>query len=502
MIDHQLPDAPGVRDVARAPSRRTVLGAAAWTAPLVVMASAAPAYAVSNPVTSLQVLDSAGNIVTGAGFVRMLLTPDPDPVPAAQSTTYDDPGTTTTTFFREGASGDGAIYRLAFETTTVPVPATITATIAVPGFGNAVVPVTMTNTGTLDATFADPGLNSSAFAVALQSDGKVVVAGAFTAADGATRGRLARYDVDGNLDTSFADPALDDTARGVAIDSVGRILVCGDFTSAGGQQRAGLARFDTDGSLDATFADPNLEFGLGGGLAVAVDSADRVLVAGTFSFAGASEVPRQRLARFTTSGALDTTFADPGLNATARGVAVDSAGRVLVTGNFTTAGGATRSRLARFLPTGVLDTTFVDPNLNGTGYAVAVDAADRVLVTGEFTTAGAGDTPQRYLARLNTDGTQYPTFANPDSNGFGRALAVAPDGKILLAGLFSTAGGHVRAKLARYRTDGILDFAFQNPELDNNAQGVAVAADGNVIVAGTFQNVGGTPRARLARILG
>jgi hypothetical protein len=71
-----------------------------------------------------------------------------------------------------------------------------------------------------------------------------------------------------------------------------------------------------------------------------------------------------------------------------------------------------------------------------------------------------------------------------------------------VAVLFSTAGGHVRAKLARYRTDGILDFAFQNPELDNNAQGVAVAADGNVIVAGTFQNVGGTPRARLARILG
>ena len=81
-------------------------------------------------------------------------------------------------------------------------------------------------------------------------------------------------------------------------------------------------------------------------------------------------------------------------------------------------------------------------------------------------------------------------------------MAVQGDGKVLVTGNFTIAGGQTRGGLARFNTDGTLDTTFADPALNNAGRGVAVQADGKVLVAGHFTTAGGQPRGGLARFNG
>ena len=244
------------REAGRA-SRRVVLGATAWSVPVISLATAAPAMAVSGTGTT-SVLGSGGDRGARTGFVLLGLSPDADAAAVSGATVlYDDSGATTTSLLRTGGDAQQGLYRLSFSTTTTPPPDTITVTITIPGYGTTPAAVRF-DPGSLDAGFADPALNNTGRGVAVQPDGKVLVTGDFTTAGGQTRGRLARFNADGTLDTTFADPALNGIGYGVAVQPDGKVLVTGNFTTAGGQARGGLARFNADGTLDTTFADPAL----------------------------------------------------------------------------------------------------------------------------------------------------------------------------------------------------------------------------------------------------
>src|ERR1044072_7211198 len=113
--------------------------------------------------------------------------------------------------------------------------------------------------GTLDTSF-DPG--SGAFSIisnqhtlvdtlALQKDGRVVVAGRFQLFNGVTRNYIARLNSDGSLDTAYA-PALSDIVVALALQPDGKLLVGGEFLSVNGTSRSRIARLNVDGSLDPT----------------------------------------------------------------------------------------------------------------------------------------------------------------------------------------------------------------------------------------------------------
>lgn len=204
-------------------------------------------------------------------------------------------------------------------------------------------------------------------------------------------------------------------------------------------------------------------------------------------------------------GSLDTRFANPNLTAaagtiTASSVAIQADGKVLVVGSFTTAGagGQTRRRLARFNVDGTLDTTFADPNLGDSANAIAIQPDGRILVGGVFTTAG-GQTRGR-LARFNADGSLDTTFADPNLSGTANGIAIQSDGKILVAGAFATAGGQTRSRLARFNADGTLDTSFADPNLggagNTTGYGVAVQPDGKVLISGIFLTAGSKGEAR------
>ncbi len=114
--------------------------------------------------------------------------------------------------------------------------------------------------GALDTAFTTnlgTGFNFRVRSVAVQPDGKIVAAGSFTTVNGTAVNRIARLNADGTLDADFAaniGTGLDGAGRSVTLQSDGKIIVAGAFTSVNGTAINHIARFNSDGSLDTDFA--------------------------------------------------------------------------------------------------------------------------------------------------------------------------------------------------------------------------------------------------------
>ncbi|GHE12113.1 InlB B-repeat-containing protein [Klenkia taihuensis] len=231
------------------------------------------------------------------------------------------------------------------------------------------------------------------------------------------------------------------------LDPQGRLVVVGGLTSAEGVSRNGIARYLPDGTLDTTFTTTGSGFD-GAVSSVAVDSTGRVLVGGNFTHYDG--VPAPRIARLTPTGALDTTFTTgSGFDGSAFYPAIDSTGRIVVAGDFTTYGGAPARQVARLSSTGALDTTFttgsgVDDDI----YDLAIDSTDEVLVGGRFTTYDGVPTP--HLARLTTTGaldTTLRTGTGPDAGV--NVVVSGTDGDVYVLGDFTTYDGATANRVLR-----------------------------------------------------
>jgi len=145
------------------------------------------------------------------------------------------------------------------------------------------------------------------------------------------------------------------------------------------------------------------------------------------------------------AGPVLATGTGTGFSLQVHAVAVQSDGKIIVGGNFTTLDGATANRIARLNADGTPDTTFTTGT--GTGfdrgvYAVAVQSDGKIIVGGEFRNLN-GTTATR-IARLNADGTPDTTFTSKTGTGFNSevyAVAVQSDGKIIAGGFFTTLNG-------------------------------------------------------------
>ena len=108
----------------------------------------------------------------------------------------------------------------------------------------------------MDTTFdSSIGADGPVRALAIQSDGKIVISGEFGSYNAVPVSRLARLHADGSLDTSFnpGGAGLDSFAADIEIDAVGRILLAGAFRNVNGVLRARVARLNSNGSLDSSF---------------------------------------------------------------------------------------------------------------------------------------------------------------------------------------------------------------------------------------------------------
>ncbi len=363
----------------------------------------------------------------------------------------------------------------------------------------------------LDTTFANPLISGPVNATAVDSNGRILVGGNFSTAGGIARGNLARFNADGTLDATFGNPAIDGPVNAIVIDRNGKIIVAGSFENVGAQNRPGVARLNDNGQVDTSFA-PTLNsssFGL------AIDSSDRILVAGQFTgtFGGDS---RGLMRLDAATGARDTTLANPNIEVDfvsspvikASGVAVDSLGNIVVGGNFISVDASptpiTRNRIVRFSSTGALDTGF-NPNLNGSVFAVAIDGNDKIVIGGDFTGIGSGPVFRHRLARLNSDGSADTSFLDPQISGGGvSALKIDASGRIVIGGVFTSAGGQSYARLARFSADGVVDQTFVPPAFTAGqtpqVNAISIDSSGRVIIGGIFATVAGQDRYHAARL--
>lgn len=225
-------------------------------------------------------------------------------------------------------------------------------------------------TGALDSAFDRRPADAAVWALALQADGKFLVAGADPSA------RLRRYEGNGWADSAFS-PTANDEIRCVAVQADGRILVGGRFTTLNGQPRRYVGRLLTNGALDDAFnlnADGEVR-------TLVVQPDGRILAGGDFSSIGGQS--QARLARIEPDGAVESGFnVGPGANGRVETLALQADGRIIVGGAFSQFDGQIREGIARLLSDGSLDSSFDPAGTLATVHALALQPNGKLLVGG------------------------------------------------------------------------------------------------------------------------
>jgi len=249
---------------------------------------------------------------------------------------------------------------------------------------------------------ADWGLsvrcNAEVRTLALQPDGKILVGGSFTSASGRPCRRLLRLSSNGRLDDAF------DTGEGasaavwsIAVQPDGKILVAGAFDQFKGRPAGHMVRLNPDGSCDPSFqigagADGNI-------LAVVLGANGNILLGGKFTSINGVACPH--IARLNPNGGVDPGFKPGnGPKGVVQSVAIQPDGKILLGGGFDAVNGVPRHGVARLLPDGSLDQNF-NPGEGASGFVwkVAVQPDGKALVAGAFDSFGG--TPCGKLARLS-----------------------------------------------------------------------------------------------------
>ncbi len=327
------------------------------------------------------------------------------------------------------------------------------------------------------------GFRGEATAVALQPNGKIVAAGyTYTGYifNGADRDfAVVRYNQDGSLDLSFDGDGkvttdflnFHDDAYSIALQPDGKIVVAG-YSYSGSSNDFALTRYNTDGSLDTTFdGDGKVTTAIGSSddeaFSVAIQPDGGIIVAG-FSRNGSTNEDFA-VVRYNADGSLDTTFDGDGKLTTdvvgsedfAKSVTLNSDGKIVV-GGHSYDGSSTDFALARYNADGSLDTTF---GTNGTvttdvltsndyAYSVVLEPDGKIVAGGQ---SYNGSNYEFALVRYHTDGSLDVSFDSDgkvttdflSSDEGGAAVVVEPDGRIVIAG-FSTVVGIPSFALVRY----------------------------------------------------
>jgi len=244
--------------------------------------------------------------------------------------------------------------------------------------------------GRLNAQFdpaTDPlsGINS----LVPLPDGKILIGGPYVEINGVHQNGLARLNADGSVDSGF-NPGTGPGSPGngglvIAMQPGGRILVAGAFTTFNDASRERIARLNADGSVDPTF-DPGASIS-GWVHSIVMQPEGKALITGNFSGVGGAK--RNRIARLQSNGNLDRGF-DTGLGVSGESftleisaIAAQADGRVMIGGDFSSVNGINRYRLARLEANGTVDHTFIS-GIGGIGFDARPIQSIAVLTDGRM----------------------------------------------------------------------------------------------------------------------
>lgn len=315
--------------------------------------------------------------------------------------------------------------------------------------------------GTLDGTFNNSSnLGLGRGPITVQPDGKIV-----TVVSG---DNVVRLNADGSGDAAFNANSIRTGGVGSSVFTLvvqpdGKILVGADTQGFQGLTSDGVVRLNADGTIDTSFVSQAGFFSV----KAIVLLADGTLYVAGGSGGGSATHPIE-MARLSASGALLATVdatpstAHPNVAAQISQLQLQPDGKVLLSGDFGTIQGVARPTVARLNADGTVDPSF-DPGTGPANFssveALLLQTDGKVVVGGGFTSFNG--TTRNRVARLNTDGSVDPSFdpgagagsATGEFNGV-EALAFQPDGKLLVGGDFTLFGGATHQALARLNNGG------------------------------------------------
>jgi len=379
----------------------------------------------------------------------------------------------------------------------------------------------------------DLGGDDTGYSLALQKDGKILVAGDTVIGNNGPDFALVRYNKNGSLDTSFGNGGevvtdfghAYDYGRSVVVQPDGKILMSGYSNAKGSNYDFTVVRYNSDGSLDTSFGSGGKVFTPVGSsddeaYSITLQSDNKILVAGQSIVNGA---PDFALVRYNSDGTLDKSFSGDGkltlgnintnfpgyqLYDTAYSVDVQTDGKILLSG-------ASNSGVAlvRLNGDGSLDNSFSSDgkvffnydffgSQGSSGNAVTTQANGKILIAG----VGHNIFDDNFiLVRLNSDGSLDSSFSgdgiaftstNDSTFGSAESITVQPNGRILVVGymgIWKNGGNSINQDLflVRYNSDGSLDTSFSGDGIvttdirgDDKGYSITLQADGKILVAG------------------
>lgn len=460
-----------------------------------------------NPKAAINdfLVQSDGKILVSGKFTSI------DGNSASNMARLDSNGTFDNSFISNNVS-DNSIYRIAFQGSNIVLVGDFDTCKNVTRHKIA----RLSNTGLHDISFnTGSGSNGLVYDIATQTDGKILVGGTFTLFNGAVRNGITRLNADGTLDPAFTYTlGVNSSVYTIAVQSDGKILIGGTFTAYGSFLSNKIVRINSDGTLDTSF---NIGTGFNDFVREIVIQPDgKIIVIGAFtSYNG---VPANRIIRLNSNGSIDSTFnIGTGANNSVSEIALQQDGKILIAGSFSAYNGVSKYRILRLNSNGSLDTTFLSGtglNTNGAISSINILSDGKILLTGNGGTYNNSSIGPMF--RLNQDGTLNTSILYSNSSGADSIsdAVVRPDGKIFFTGSFINDLESNTGYVLKLDSNGNIDsnwlwlgnihssIAGGGSFFNTSGFGstIALQSDGKVLIGGNFLSYANAGRNRIARL--
>ncbi|SEP11977.1 delta-60 repeat domain-containing protein [Flavobacterium sp. CF108] len=306
--------------------------------------------------------------------------------------------------------------------------------------------------GSFDSDFntGQTGANNLIKAAILQKDGKIILGGNFTKYNDQLYNRIVRISSDGSIDNSFnIGSGFNSQIYAMALQSDNKIIVAGNFERYNGNSSIiRMVRLLPDGSNDPTFnagfsADAIIDD-------ILIQPDGKILVGGRFTTF--NKQPYQHFVRLNTDGSIDTSFnIGDGFDKNVYSIALQSDGKIIVGGSFLMYNKSSQKRILRLNSNGTLDTSFN----SGIGFnkgdvrAIFVQPDDRILVGGTFSGTYKNYASLRLIRLLKTG--DFDNTFNASVNNKIFALSITSDFRLLIGGNFNSVSGFSKHRISRLK---------------------------------------------------
>ncbi len=319
--------------------------------------------------------------------------------------------------------------------------------------------------GSLDTTFK-PDFTSNlvtVFSIVEQPDRKILYAGVGVVSG--TQKYISRINQDGSKDQAFEaaiGTGANNNINSIALQADGKILLAGDFTMFNGVNAGGIIRLNSDGTVDSTFNAGSVDTGIASCVLL---KSGKIIISGSFKYFNG--VAKNYIARLNEDGSLDTSF---NTNITPDNYiysnVVEDANANILVGIYYPINNIKSNRIIRLKTDGSLDSSFsanntTDSNIN----TITLQQDQKIIIAGNFTKCNG--VTNKAIARLNSDGSVDSTFnSGSGASNVSKALISKTNNEVFIVGGFSSYNEISRPRIAKILLGSNLGTTYNNQDLE------------------------------------